>query len=216
MDTQNSVMLMIGSITYITTIFIEAYMETNTIIPPCVTKMKFTAYNFIFIAFPMALILSAELNLMQKAGALGLTSILETFCVLGITGFEKMKGLHVPFCITAGICHTLVAFNLVFWYGLFAGVPLLLSSLVYIILNLRYKEETYFEYLISIVLWGQDVWIALSRTALICIVPSNWVNHYWFDVISSSSSFFIFSVLCVWALSTANMPNDHWMKKIFY
>jgi hypothetical protein len=216
MDIQSSVMLISGSILWVSAVFIEAYIQFDHLIPPCEAAMKFTGCNLIFVAFPMALILSAELHLMRKAGAMGLTCMLEIFCLLGLTGFEQLKGAHVPFCITAGICHTLVCFNMGFRDGLFSGAPLLFLSIVYCILHWRFKEKKYFDYLISLVVWGQHIWLALSRLILVWTIPSDWVDHYWFDIISSSLSAFMFFILFISAMSTANMPHDNWMRRLFY
>jgi hypothetical protein len=216
MDTQSTIILIFGSVTWISVVFIEAFIESNKMIPPCQITMRYTGYNFIFIAFPITLILIAEIQLMQKSGALGLTCLLETFCLLGINGFEQIRGLHVPFCIIAGLSHTLVCFNIERWIGVFAGTPLLFLSVVYLILPPKCIGKTYYGYIESLIFWGLDIWIALSRIALVWATPSDWVDHYWFDVISSSALTLILLALSIWARSTFSLPNDNWMRKLFY
>jgi hypothetical protein len=72
------------------------------------------------------------MRLIWSLGALGLTNILELFCLLGLSAYDKIIQFHSPFCIAAGLCHFFVCLNVAWWCGVFSGAPLLLLSILYI------------------------------------------------------------------------------------
>ena len=210
---ESGVMLIAGVGGWMTAIFAEAFMGSKKLIPPCQTEVKFTGYNFLFVGFPVALILVAEMRLMQAMGALGLTCILESFCLLGLTGYEQVQGAHLPFCIVACASHFLVCLNVACWSGLFVGVPLLFLSLLLPFLHFTCNQM----YLESLVIWAFDIWLVLSRIVLVLVEPSSdWVDHHWFDIVGSSSLLLLLVFLCILARSTVNMPRDSWVRGLFY
>ena len=177
-------------------ILLESRIDNQRFLPPCDTESRFSAYNFLFVAFPILVIVVAEVHIMQSIGALGLTCILEGLCLLGITGFEKLVKLHSPFCLLAGLSHVCVCLNYSVWCGLFAGVPLLSLSVLFLVIGLIFQGETKHNYL-SLVLWLQDAWLILSRLVFIFQAPSDWVDHSQFDYVASASLLLVLVVVCL-------------------
>ena len=173
----------------------------------------------VFVAFPISLILVAEFRMMQSLGALGLTCTLETLCLLGITGFDQLRGMHAFLCIVAGLSLSLVCLNVALWCGLVVGIPLLLLSIVFLICqtlcfpNIDNQKPNS---IISLIFWALDVWLVVSRVVLVWAEPSGWVDHYWFDINASAA---VVSVLCflygcmLWITS---LPLDSWLRKLIY
>ena len=208
MDIQSCFMLCIGCAGWMTTIVIEASIDGGFItpfMPPCDTEKRYSSYNLVFIAFPIMLITLAEMRLCWSLGALGLTNILELFCLLGLSAYDKIIQFHSPFCVVAGLCHFCVCLNVAWWCGIFSGAPLLILSFLYILYGLDKKgnslakdcdtticllsvntdnpedmhdslvltevEDSNNSFIISAIIWLQDIWLILSRLVLIFADP---------------------------------------------
>lgn len=219
MDLHGVIMLISGTAVWAAAIVVEAYVGSEHLIPPCDTERKFTGYNMVFIAFPIALILVAEIRMLQDMGALGLTCTVETLCLLGIAGYDQLLGMHAFLCFMAGLSLTLVCFNVAFWCGLVVGVPLLLLSMFFLVCritcfsDMNNRNPAPF---ISFLFWLLDIWLILGRVVLAWAEPSDWVDHYWFDIIAATALVSVLVLLFGCMLGIMSLPQDSWLRRIIY
>ena len=97
----------------------------------CTVVGRNSEFNHMCVGFPLALVLMAEVLRMNDVGALGLTPMLETLCLLGVTGCQGISRMHIPLCATAGVafcCMCLIASPPE--YGMAAALPMILLGLM--------------------------------------------------------------------------------------
>ena len=187
-------LLIVGVVVWLSAIATEynmnfRYFDDGQIPPPCMIEREFSAYNLLFVAFPLALIMVAEVHIANSIGAEGFTPMLEIFLILGITAYEKYIRMHPPFCILAGIAHTLNCFNVSIVCGLIAGLPLASIGVLAIICHVVYCPHENAQHPnthTSLLFWLLDTWFIVSRVALLYAEPTAHVDHFWFDAIGAT------------------------------
>ena len=190
----HEVLLIVGTFVWFASIAIEYRQNFRLIehqIPaPCTTQREFTAHNLLFVAFPVALILVAEIHLCNTINAAGFICMFETFCILGVTAYEKYQRMHIPFCLLAGIAHTLNCFNFSVWCGLVAGAPLAIidaSAFTYHIIYCPNEDAWHPNTRTSVLFWLMETWFIFGRIVLLFAqdkTPST--DHFWFDAIGAA------------------------------
>jgi len=208
----NDTLLVAGTLSWFLVNAIEytrGFHEINKNAPePCMIHRIYASYNVFFVGFPIILIAIAEMHIINSAGAMGLTLILEFACILGIHAYDSIKTIHIPLCIIAGASATLNCLNLQWQYGAFVGIPLLLGAVMAILMQLLWfpdRDETHQHTAISCVLGFLDAWMILSRLILL----KDWSNlsdkakesRFNFDVFSFLSLLYILSMLCIIAVA---------------
>ena len=198
-------LLIIGSFAWFFAIVVEYYQKfrlfDNQIPGPCITEREFTADNLLFVAFPVALVLVAEMNYLNSLGAIGLTCMLETFCIMGLTAYEKYVRMHAPFCLVAGVAHILVCTNVSIWAGMVAGAPLAVLGVCVLFCHAEFcphEDENHPNTHTSVLFWMLDVWFIFSRLVLVSASPTNHVDHFWFDIVGALALAGVLAGLCKW------------------
>lgn len=206
----NDTLLVAGTLSWFLVNAIEytrGFHEINKNAPePCMIHRIYASYNVFFVGFPIMLIAIAEMHIINSAGALGLTLILEFACILGIHAYDSIKTIHIPLCIIAGASATLNCLNLQWQYGAFVGIPLLSGAVLAILMQLLCfpdRDETHQHTAISCVLGFLDAWMILSRLILL----KDWSNLsdkesiFSFDVCSFLILLTVLAVLCIAAVA---------------
>jgi hypothetical protein len=207
MDELGSICLIVGTVWWLAVLVVEYALEYQSLIvdsqlpPPCSTEKKFSAQNLILISFPLALILLSEVRLLNSVGAIGLTCMLETFCLMGITAYEKVIKSHLSLCLTAGLSHTLVCYNIAPWCGFLVAIPLvcvgiscIVSLCVWFPDQIDEKEYT----AMSVQYWLLDIWLVTSRICLVFATPCE-LDHFAFDYIGFLASLGVLALGCAHA-----------------
>lgn len=199
----HATLLVIGSLAWFAAIATEFYKNFRLFygqIPgPCITEREFTADNLMFVAFPVSLILVAEMHYINSLGALGLTCMLEAFCILGITAFEKYIRTHAPFCLVAGVAHILVCSNVSVVAGLVAGVPLAALSVCLVVCHTALcpnEDENHPNTHTSVIFWSMDFWFIFSRIIILFTPPTDHIDHFWFDLAGALAATVLLVILC--------------------
>lgn len=186
------VLMTCGSTTWFAAILIENVIMKGNYVngqmnSPCVSQSAFSGYNYLFVALPVALILVAEIRIMNTLGSIGLLCIFEAACVLTITGYTQFTGqYHVLACVLTGITNALMCMNCGFEQGLAIIVPGTVLSILFLTNYCVYhpdmtKDRPYT--CISIINWFFDLLIIFGRNGLLFrTTKSDWVDRFYFDV----------------------------------
>ena len=192
----HELLLIVGMVVWFSTIAIEyckhfRFFDNHQIPAPCMMEREFTTHNLLFVAFPVALILVAEMHFCNAIGAMGFTCMVETFCILGITAYEKYERMHPPFCILAGIAHTLNCFNFSILCGAVAGGPLATLAAAAVFCHIMYcpNEDAWHPNThTSVIFWLMDTWYIFGRATLLFVKDSadSTDDHLWFDAVGAA------------------------------
>ena len=167
---------------------------------PCTVVGQYSGFNLMCLGFPVALVLIAEVMLMNEVGAIGLTPMLETMCLLGILGSGQIRTMHVPLCIIAGIAFCCMCLNLT-PYGMAATIPMAFLTFVYIVYVLGFRPKENIQEtstVTSVIYLCLDFWSIFGRLLLLCARYDASEFHYIFDTAAFGALLAI--LLLMWGL----------------
>ena len=199
MEAAYIVMMVLGCLVWFGAIVADAIMSSDELIAPCNTERMFSGYNYVFVAFPIMLIVFVEMHIMQSLGAFGFLCLFEGLCLMGLTGFEQIETMHWPFGVLAGLCHTCVCLNYSVACGIVAGAPLLILFALMaalIMYSCKYESDAA-SYLACVTTWLLDFWLIMGRISLLLMPPSDWVDHSLFDCAASGLLLCVLFAICV-------------------
>jgi hypothetical protein len=199
MEAAYIVMLVLGCLVWFGAILADAFMGSNDLMAPCNTERMFSGYNYVFVAFPILVVIIAEMHIMQSLGAFGFLCLFEALCLMGVTGFEQIETLHWPMGILAGVCNTCVCLNSSVSCGLLVGAPLLLLfALMIMLMTYACKYECDAASNIACyTTWLLDFWLIMSRLLLLFMSSTDWVDHDLFDCVVSGILLCVLFAICV-------------------
>ena len=191
-DAFSAALLIAGSVLWLLAIVAE-YVSTCHPVrgqypTPCFEERKFSGYNFVFVALPIATVMAAQMRMLNALGALGLTCIVEAACLLGVTGYEQIIAIHPMVANLAGIASTLICLNVGWLCGVTMGAPLLALAVLVLVCRPPTETATHMFTGMSALYWAMDVWLILARIAMLFFgADVGWVNHFWLDVYSAAA-----------------------------
>jgi hypothetical protein len=153
---------------------------------PCIAMKKRTGLNLVCVGFPLALILIAEVQIMNAVGAIGLTPMLETACLLGIAGFEQIRQMHKPLCLGAGLafgCMCFIAIKEVAC-SLAACMPLAAITCVCLVWRIFFRDGEKADNVFSVIFMLMYLCSAFGRLFLLCELAAPSDLHFLIDLVA--------------------------------
>ena len=202
------VYLIVGVSLWGLTVIVESYLGHEIIdgqcTAPCRALSKFSGFNLIYVGFPLALILMAEVQYMDEVGALGLTPMIETVCLLGIVGMNQIYKMHTALCIGAGLALCCFSLNVMkLEYALTVSIPLVVVALMSTALNSichcknddtgKRKQNT----ILSMILLFLNLWSIFTRLLLLFPTQEKSEWHYFFDIISFGAILILLTLMWI-------------------